>query len=41
MNLKLEKGIEYLLDRFDANGVNELIDPSRQRATRKKLFGIF
>lgn len=41
MNLKLEKGIEYLLDRFDAKGVNELIDPSRQRATRKKLFGIF
>ncbi|MCC4595853.1 suppressor of fused domain protein [Xanthomonas campestris pv. phormiicola] len=40
MALKLKKGTEALLDRFDAKGVQDVIDPGRPNVARKR-FGLF
>jgi hypothetical protein len=41
VTLKLAKGAEELLDKFDAAKVSEVIDPRRKPAVRRKLFGVF
>lgn len=40
MALKLKKGSDALLDRFDAKGIKDLIDPARVNVARKR-FGLF
>jgi len=41
LNLKLNRGIEALLDAFDSGNVSEVLDISRKSTVRKKLFGLF
>lgn len=40
MNLKLNKGTEVLLDKFDNYGINDIVDIDR-RNVAKKRFGLF
>ncbi|MCW0455446.1 suppressor of fused domain protein [Xanthomonas sacchari] len=40
MALKLKKGAEALMDRFDAKGLQDVIDPARPNVARKR-FGLF
>ncbi|MDQ1091051.1 hypothetical protein QE400_000464 [Xanthomonas sacchari] len=40
MALKLKQGAEALLDRFDAKGLQDVIDPARPNVARKR-FGLF
>lgn len=40
MALKLKKGSDALLDRFDAKGVSDIIEPGRVNVARKR-FGLF
>ena len=40
MNLKLSKGSDFLLDKFDKYGISEIIDIKR-RNVAKKRFGLF
>jgi hypothetical protein len=40
MNLKLEKGSDYLLDKFDKYAVTDIVDPKRKNLAKKWL-GIF
>lgn len=40
MALKLKKGCDALLDRFDAKGVKDIVDPGRVNVARKR-FGLF
>ncbi|WP_369977722.1 suppressor of fused domain protein [Xanthomonas bundabergensis] len=40
MALKLKKGSEALLDRFDAKGVGDIVEPGRVNVARKR-FGLF
>lgn len=40
MALKLKKGCDALLDRFDAKGVKDIIEPGRVNVARKR-FGLF
>ena len=40
MDLKLHKGSDVLLDKFDAHHINDVIDPKRRNVARKR-FGIF
>jgi hypothetical protein len=40
MNFKLKRGVDALLDRFDKNGVTEILDPQRVSvAERRGFFG--
>lgn len=41
MDFKLKEGADPLFDRFEAAGVNDLIDPNRPNVCRKKWFGLF
>jgi len=40
MDLKLKKGAEALLDRFDAKNIQDVIEPGRTNVARKR-FGLF
>lgn len=40
MALKLKKGSDALLDRFDAKGVGDIVDPGRVNVAKKR-FGLF
>ena len=40
MDLKLKKGAEALLDRFDAKNIQDVIEPGRSNVARKR-FGLF
>lgn len=40
MALKLDKGSDALLDRFDARGVGDIVEPGRVNAAKKR-FGLF
>lgn len=40
MALKLDKGSDALLDRFDARGVRDIVEPGRVNAAKKR-FGLF
>jgi Suppressor of fused protein (SUFU) len=40
MDYKLAKGTDALIDRFQARGVTDAVDPARKDATRKR-FGLF
>jgi len=40
MNLKLRSGTDELLNRLDKVGINDIIDPARRNAARKR-FGLF
>jgi Suppressor of fused protein (SUFU) len=41
MSLKLNKGMDALLDAFEKHDVSEVLDLNRKPATRRKLFGLF
>lgn len=41
MQYKLDQGIDALLEKFDAAGVTEVLEPQRRSAVRRKLFGLF
>lgn len=40
MEFKLKKGLDSLYQKFDAAGINELLDINRKNVCRK-LFGLF
>lgn len=40
MNLKLRSGLDALLDRFDRNGITDVVDPAR-KDTAAKRFGLW
>ena len=39
LDLKLNKGTDELLERFDRYGINEVIDPRRRNVAKKRLWG--
>lgn len=41
MQLKLHSGLEALIERLDQAGIEDVIDPQRRSAVRKRLFGLF
>ena len=41
LSLKLDRGLDPLLDAFDRHEVSEVLDPKRRNAARRGLFGIF
>jgi hypothetical protein len=41
LDLKLKKGTDALVDRFDEVGISEILDPRRESVVPKKRFGVF
>ena len=43
LNLKMNKGVEKLIDLFESNGITEILNPTRLNTAkkRKKVFGLF
>lgn len=41
MELKLAKGVDAILERFDATDYSDVLDPMRRSTLRRKIFGLF